>query len=74
MATWIEAHEETGRHLAAGERAKGEYRCLACGYGVTVHRELPRCPMCGAEAWEALAWMPFTRAGVREEWAGVREE
>lgn len=67
MAARIEANDETATHLAVGERAKGEYRCLACGYGVTVHRELPRCPMCGAGAWEALAWMPFTRATAREE-------
>ena len=31
--------------------SSGDHRCQACGYGVTVYRELPRCPMCGATAW-----------------------
>ncbi len=61
MAAWIEEREEAAAQLVAGERAKGEYRCLDCGYGVTVYRELPRCPMCGANEWEPLDWMPFTR-------------
>jgi lipopolysaccharide biosynthesis regulator YciM len=30
---------------------KGDYRCATCGYGVSVHRSLPRCPMCGGNAW-----------------------
>jgi rubredoxin len=41
--------------LARGSRAAamvGDYRCRECGYGVTVYRELLRCPMCGATAWE----------------------
>lgn len=37
---------------AAGERTQGEHHCSACGYGVVVHVELPRCPMCGGETWE----------------------
>ena len=40
--------------LDAEARAKGEYRCAGCGYGVTIYRELPRCPMCGEESWEQL--------------------
>jgi hypothetical protein len=32
----------------------GDYLCGECGYGVTVRRELPRCPMCGAMAWEEV--------------------
>ena len=47
--------------LSTGERAKGEYHCSECGYGVTVHAELPRCPMCGGEAWEQSTWSPFSR-------------
>ena len=47
---------------AAGERAKGEYRCAECGYGVAVWKELPRCPMCGGESWEQSEWSPFSRA------------
>ena len=48
--------------LAAGQQAKGEYHCAECGYGVTVCRTLPRCPMCGNGAWEQSAWSPFARA------------
>ena len=47
---------------AAGERAKGEFRCSGCGYGVAIVASLPNCPMCGGEAWERRAWRPFTRA------------
>jgi rubredoxin len=50
------------RFLASGEPAKGEYHCSECGYGVTVHRMLPICPMCGGTAWEQTAWSPLTRA------------
>jgi|tagenome__1003787_1003787.scaffolds.fasta_scaffold20894059_2 hypothetical protein len=44
-----------------GVRAKGEFRCGDCGYGVTVYRELPACPMCRGETWERVAWRPYTR-------------
>ena len=33
------------------DRARGEFRCLACGYGVAMFRELPRCPMCQCAVW-----------------------
>ncbi len=46
----------------AGESAKGEFHCSGCGYGVTVYRTLPSCPMCGCEEWEQSAWSPFARA------------
>ena len=46
----------------AGVSAKGEFHCADCGYGVTVYRELPLCPMCGCTSWEEAAWSPFTRA------------
>jgi len=40
-------------HDAADRARRGhDYRCGECGYGVTVYRELLRCPMCGATAWE----------------------
>jgi hypothetical protein len=54
-----------GDHLrlaAAGEHRKGEFRCVDCGYGVTVYRDLPTCPMCGGESWRAVSWHPFGRA------------
>jgi hypothetical protein len=50
--------------FATGERAKGEYHCSDCGYGVTVYSSLPRCPMCGGESWEQTAWSPFSREHV----------
>ena len=50
--------------FATGERAKGEYHCSECGYGVTVHSVLPRCPMCSGATWEQTAWSPFTREQV----------
>ena len=48
--------------LTTGTRAAGEYRCADCGYGVTVHSALPRCPMCSGESWEQSTWSPLSRA------------
>jgi hypothetical protein len=48
--------------LATGQKVKGEFHCADCGYGVTVCRELPICPMCGCEMWEQSDWSPFARA------------
>lgn len=48
--------------VAAGASAVGEYHCAACGYGVTVHATLPRCPMCSGTTWEQSAWSPLSRA------------
>jgi hypothetical protein len=45
------AASPTHRVAAAG----GDYRCAECGYGVTVRRDLPRCPMCGMAAWVEVA-------------------
>jgi hypothetical protein len=47
---------------STGVPAKGEFHCSACGYGVTIHRELPICPMCGGEVWEQTSWHPFSRS------------
>ena len=38
--------------VAAGQPAQGEFRCAECGYGVTVSRALPVCPMCAGVSWE----------------------
>ena len=46
----------------AGNAAKGEFHCAECGYGITVYRELPCCPMCAGERWEQTAWSPFGRS------------
>jgi rubrerythrin len=48
--------------LAAGQSVKGEFHCSDCGYGVTIVRALPLCPMCGGKSWEQFAWSPFTRS------------
>jgi rubrerythrin len=47
---------------AAGEIVKGEFHCAECGYGVTIVRALPLCPMCGGSFWEESSWSPFTRS------------
>lgn len=59
------ADEATGDYIefrTAGERAKGAFRCVECGYGVAIALELPRCPMCSGEQWETAEWSPFARA------------
>jgi hypothetical protein len=48
--------------LPAGSSVKGEFHCAECGYGVTVYRTLPVCPMCGGGQWEQSAWSPLSRA------------
>jgi hypothetical protein len=53
--------DEYVQFFSTGEPAKGEFHCAECRYGVTVHRDLPRCPMCGGDAWEQTDWSPFTR-------------
>lgn len=45
----------------AGQQAKGEFHCAECGYGVTIVRTLPVCPMCGGGSWEQSTWSPFSR-------------
>src|ERR671937_2538205 len=37
----------------SGRPVHGDFRCIDCGYGVSVRRELPRCPMCGSARWVA---------------------
>jgi rubredoxin len=54
--------EDYVEFLAEGTVAVGEYHCASCGYGVTVHESLPRCPMCSGTSWEQAPWSPFTRA------------
>ena len=66
MTQLMETVETVAREafVRAGEPAKGEFRCPNCGYGVTVIRRLPPCPMCSGEEWRETAWSPFTRAGL----------
>jgi rubrerythrin len=51
--------------VATGASAVGEYHCTDCGYGVTVHSTLPRCPMCSGTSWEQAPWSPFSRARLQ---------
>ena len=57
-----DAAEEYVQFWVSGDAAKGEFHCSECGYGVTVYRALPLCPMCGGTSWEQAAWSPLTRA------------
>jgi rubrerythrin len=47
--------------VVAGTQAAGAYHCSECGYGITVHAELPKCPMCAGTTWELHDWSPFTQ-------------
>jgi hypothetical protein len=55
--------------LRAGQSARGDFRCADCGYGVTIRRTLPACPMCRGEDWDAWpsarSSEPPLRLGVR---------
>ena len=55
------APDEFVEFVAAGQSVKGEYHCSDCGYGVTIVRALPLCPMCGGTSWEQSPWSPFSR-------------
>jgi rubrerythrin len=57
-----ETREDFIEFLHAGAHVKGEFHCAECGYGVTIVRALPVCPMCGNESWEQTTWSPFGRA------------
>lgn len=58
----VERNDDYIEFQSAGDPAKGQYRCSRCGYGVTVHDELPTCPMCAGTEWEQSAWTPFGNA------------
>jgi rubrerythrin len=57
----IETLESAGyvEFSGTGDAAVGSFHCAECGYGVTVQRTLPLCPMCGGTAWEQTSWNPF---------------
>ena len=60
-----EATSEPAPAWTSGMRAKGEFRCSDCGYGVTVYRSLPVCPMCQGTNWTGVPWRPYTRSLTR---------
>jgi rubredoxin len=45
----------------------GDYRCEECGYGVSVVRALPRCPMCGGADWESAPRVRVRRMHIETE-------
>ena len=47
--------------VRAGERAVGDFECVACGQGTVQRGELSPCPACGSTLWERSAWTPFAR-------------
>jgi rubredoxin len=52
-----------GSEVAAGGKGKrAEYRCAACGYGIVVDGQPPRCPMCSEPGWEHVEWAAFLPA------------
>ncbi len=61
MSATAHEHGRVGlRAASASPVGPGDYRCQECGYGVSVMRALPRCPMCGGVEWE-----PAPRVRVR---------
>jgi predicted ATP-dependent serine protease len=71
MGVWVDGPEEDRLPLVAGAKAKGEFRCTDCGYGVTVYRKLPRCPMCGTESWEQLEGIVSGRMSSATQFRGI---
>ena len=55
------APDEFVEFLVTGAAVKGEFHCSECGYGVTIVRALPVCPMCRGTSWERSAWSPFDK-------------
>ena len=49
-------------HAATGDTTTGQFQCAGCGYGVSVRRRLPLCPMCGGTAWEPRPAAAFDRS------------
>ncbi len=58
--------DEYVEFFAAGDAARGEFRCGACGYGVAIATTLPKCPMCGGTTWEHGRWRARTRLSPDE--------
>jgi rubrerythrin len=61
METTRTATDDYVEFWLAGQSVKGEFHCAECGYGVTIVRALPLCPMCGGQSWEQADWSPFKR-------------
>ena len=44
--------------FGAGAAARGEFHCGGCGYGISVRRQLPTCPMCRGTEWHPSPGRP----------------
>lgn len=55
MGVAIVKHAAACAGHAAGTAARGEFHCSGCGYGITVHRVLPTCPMCRGGEWQPFS-------------------
>jgi len=69
----VPVHEHFVEFWRAGAITAGRFRCVDCGYGVTVAHRLPTCPTCRGRLWEQLSTSPFGRVGAedlaeREAW------
>jgi rubrerythrin len=64
LGTSRTAPDDYVEFLTTGQSVKGEFHCAECGYGVTIIRALPICPMCGGRSWEQSSWSPFGRASA----------
>ena len=53
-----------GGFARAGDVLQGDFRCVECGYGVTIYRALPVCPMCGGSAWRPGRSRALAASGV----------
>ena len=66
---WIGSiREPKYQYWSAGSRAKGEFRCSGCGYGVTVHKDAARVPDVPGSVLAAgalAAVQPFLRGWIR---------
>jgi len=56
--------DESVEFFATGIKVAGQYRCAECGYGITIHAELPVCPMCSGRSWEATPWTPLSSSAA----------
>lgn len=47
-----------------GNAVHGEYVCFVCGFRILSCGALPDCPTCHQNAWQLVAWRPFSGGGV----------
>jgi hypothetical protein len=45
---------------ASDRKARSDYRCADCGYGIVTAEPPAGCPMCGGGVWDHASWRPFS--------------